>query len=167
MQILLNGSLGEPGVSVGPEGLLLASEPLGVREHLRLLAPVMLGPWGQPGVWAMKDTLRLPVLGRPAWCPDIVPGRRTKLRGTELLKSHLEAGSLGLAGRELGQLSLAQVFLSPSSSQAQGFFKRESRPHVLQKAQRARDGEEGKTLRTMEVRGPPRKSGAVCFFLSL
>lgn len=47
------------------------------------------------------------------------------------------------------------------------FFKQESRPHVLQKAQRARDGEEGKTLRITEVRGPPRKSGAVSFFLSL
>ena len=127
MQILLNGSLGEPGLLVGSEWLLLASEPLGVRERLGLLAPVMLGPWGQPGVWAMKDTLRLPVLGRPAWCPDIVLGRRTKLCGTELLKSHLEAGSLGLVGRELGQLPATshwafQVFLSPSSSQAQGFF---------------------------------------------
>ena len=136
MQILLNGGLGELRLSVGSEGLLLASEPLGVRERLRLLASVVLGRWGQPGVCAMKDALRLLGLGRPAWCPDIVLVRQPKLRGTELLKSHLEAGSLGLAGRELGQLSSAPSHfplgfpgvLSPSCSPAQGFFKRERRP---------------------------------------
>lgn len=92
---------------MGSEGLLRAWEPLGVRERLRLLAPVVLGPRGQPGVWAMKDALWLLGLGRPAWCPDIVPVKQPKLRGTELMKSHREAGSLGLAGRELGQLSSA------------------------------------------------------------
>ena len=130
MQILLHGGPGELLLSVGSEGLLLA------RERLRVLAPVVLGPWGQPGVWAMKDALRFLGLGWPAWCPDIVPVRQPKLRGTELLKSHLEAGSLGPAGRELGQLSSAPCHfplgfpgvLSPSSSPAQGFFKQECRP---------------------------------------
>lgn len=57
MQILLTGSLGDPGLLDCSEGLLLTSEPLGVREQLRLLSPVTLGLWDQPGVWVRKDTL--------------------------------------------------------------------------------------------------------------
>ena len=179
--MFLTGSLGELGPSDCSKGplLLLKSEPLGVWGHL--------GLWGQAGVWAEEDRLlgwlkRLQALERLPGRPDIVPAGqmsfvvptcsgltrrlatwawRRQLGRLSMAPCPLPAHFLRMCSLCLPNTTLLPLLLLLDP----GIFTLENRHPILQKA---RDEEEGKTLRTTEARGRPLgTSEAVSLFLEL